>query len=135
VKTDVHFSSHLAQFLLEREMFQTKVVEKIETHILCSTTFSRKSCLLCSIVEKYGEAGQATDNNTIRHMRIACCIPKATNTHSQYVILLFHGNNGYANAPQCYVIRSLHCPSCTDTPTRSVTVLAPTTRTTQQCSC
>ena len=25
---------------------------------------------------------------TVRRMRIACCIPKATNTHSQYVILI-----------------------------------------------
>jgi hypothetical protein len=26
-------------------MFQMKVVEKIQTHILCSVTFSRKSCV------------------------------------------------------------------------------------------
>jgi len=25
---------------------------------------------------------------TIRRMHIACCIPKATNTHSEYVILI-----------------------------------------------
>ena len=41
-------------------------------------------------------------------MHIACWIPKATNTHSWYVILfVFHSNNGYANAPQCNVIRTL----------------------------
>jgi len=35
--------------------------------------------------------------------RIACWILKATNTHSEYVILIaFHGNNGYANVPQFY---------------------------------
>jgi len=28
--------SHLAQFFLEREMFQTKVVEKLKVRILCS---------------------------------------------------------------------------------------------------
>jgi len=33
-------------------MFQTKVVEKIKTHILCSVTFSPKSCLLWDNVEK-----------------------------------------------------------------------------------
>ena len=33
-------------------------------------------------------AGQATDNNTKRHLRFACCIQKATNAHSDYVILL-----------------------------------------------
>jgi hypothetical protein len=39
-------------------------------------------------VEKYYRAGQATDDNIIRRMRFACCIPKATNTHSEYVILI-----------------------------------------------
>ena len=39
MKTNVHFSSYLAQFFLEWEMFQTKVAEKIKTHISCSVTF------------------------------------------------------------------------------------------------
>jgi hypothetical protein len=39
MKTNTHLSSHLAQFFLESEMFQTKVVEKIKTHILHSVTF------------------------------------------------------------------------------------------------
>jgi len=41
-------------------MFQTKVVEKIKTHILCSVTLFRKSCRLWDDMEKYGRAGQAT---------------------------------------------------------------------------
>ena len=42
-------------------------------------------------------------------MRIACWISKATSTHTQVVLysLLSHCNNGYTNAPQCYVIRTL----------------------------
>jgi hypothetical protein len=44
-------------------MFQTKVVEKIKMHILCSTTFSRKSWLLRHNMKKYGTANQATDDN------------------------------------------------------------------------
>jgi hypothetical protein len=52
------------------------------------------------------ESKQATYDNIIRHMRSACCITKATDTHTQYV-MLFCCNNGYANAPQCYVIRTL----------------------------
>jgi hypothetical protein len=32
---------------------------------------------------------------------------KFTNTYSECVTLLFRGNNGYANAPECYVLRSL----------------------------
>jgi len=38
MKTDKHFS-YLAHFYVEWEMFQIKVVEKIETHILCSVFF------------------------------------------------------------------------------------------------
>jgi len=37
-------------------------------------------------VEKYDRAGQATDDNIIRHMRIACWITKATDRHSEYVL-------------------------------------------------
>jgi len=37
-------------------------------------------------VEKYCIAGQATDDIIIRRMRFSCWIPKATNTHSEYVI-------------------------------------------------
>jgi len=39
-------------------------------------------------------------------MRIVFWIPKATKTLSEYVII-FHCNNGFTNAPQCYVIRTL----------------------------
>ena len=39
MKTSVHFWSYFAHFFLEWEMFQTKDVEKIKTHILCSVTF------------------------------------------------------------------------------------------------
>ena len=36
---------------------------------------------------KCGEAGEATDNNIIWSMRVACWITKATDTHSGYVIV------------------------------------------------
>jgi len=44
-------------------MFQTKVVQKIKTHILCSVTFPPKSHRLWDNVEKYFRAGQDTDGN------------------------------------------------------------------------
>ena len=37
---------------------------------------------------KYGGAGEATDDNTTRRMRIACWITKATHTRSEYVIII-----------------------------------------------
>ena len=30
-------------------------------------------------------------------------------THSEYVILFFHGKNGYVNAPYCYLVCTLYC--------------------------
>jgi hypothetical protein len=38
-------------------------------------------------VEEYGTARQATYDNIIRRMRIACWIPTAINTRTEYVIL------------------------------------------------
>jgi len=39
-------------------------------------------------MEKYGRAGQATDDNTVQRTRCASWINKATDTHSEYVILI-----------------------------------------------
>ena len=72
-------------------MLRTKVVEKMEKHILCLITFfGRNSRSLCDNVEKkkYGRAAQATVDSITRRMRIACSVTKATNTHSGYVILI-----------------------------------------------
>ena len=60
--------------------------ENCKTHILCSITFLLKSCLLCDNAEKYGTAGQATDDNMVWRMRFACWVNKAIDTHSEYVI-------------------------------------------------
>jgi len=44
-------------------MFQTKVVEEIKTHILCSKPFFLISCCLWDYMEKFRRVGQATDDN------------------------------------------------------------------------
>jgi len=87
MKTNIHFWSYLAHFFLEWKMFQTKVVEKIKTHILCSVTFFRKPCHLRDNAEK-NTVERGRSQMKIWRMRIACWIPKATNTHSEYVILI-----------------------------------------------
>jgi hypothetical protein len=46
---------------------------------------------------------------TMRRMRIACWVTKATDTPSEYVILLFNDNNGHVNTPQCYVRTYIAC--------------------------
>jgi len=67
-------------------MFQIRAVEKIKTHILRSVTFYQNSCLLKNNVENTVERG--TPQMTVWRMRISCWIPYATNTYSQYVILI-----------------------------------------------
>ena len=83
MKANTVFLSHLAHFFLVWEMFQTKFVEKIKTHILYSVTFFRKSCRLWENVEKYCTAGQATDEN-IAHAQCMMAL-KAINAHTQVV--------------------------------------------------
>jgi hypothetical protein len=84
MKPNIHFWSNITQLFLEWEMFQTKVVEKVNTHFTLSNFFSiLKSCLLWNNVEKFCTSGQATDDN----MGHAHCIFKATNSHSKYVII------------------------------------------------
>ena len=56
--------------------------------------FLSKILPLCNNVERYCKAGQATDDTIIRRMRIACWVPKATVTHSELIILLFHSDSG-----------------------------------------
>jgi hypothetical protein len=41
-----------------------------------------------------------------RHMWVVCWMSKGTNTSSEYVALLFHGNSGCKNPTQCCFIRS-----------------------------
>jgi hypothetical protein len=83
---------YLAEFFLEWEMFQTKVVQQNKTHILCSVTILWKSCRLWDNVGKYGTAGQITDYNirvnVQRGMHCECWVTKATDTHSEYLIAI-----------------------------------------------
>ena len=88
MKTNIHFWSYPAQFVLEWEMFRTKIVEKIKTHILCSTfllfCFNRVAYEIKwkNIVEP------DRPHMTIWRLCIACCILKATNVHSDYILLI-----------------------------------------------
>jgi hypothetical protein len=87
-------------FLLWMRNMSDKIVESIRTHssfsnIICFC----KSCCLWENVEKHFSARQP----------IACWIPMSNKTHTQNMsyLLLFHSNNGSANAPQCFAIRKL----------------------------
>jgi hypothetical protein len=64
MKTYVRFW-YLAEYLLDWEMFQTKVVEKIQLRCMFNSFF-RKSYRLWDKVENCGGARPATDDNIIR---------------------------------------------------------------------
>ena len=80
-----HLWQSVAELFLKWEMFYTKVLEKIKTHILCSVTFFRKSCRLWDNVEKYSGAREVTDDNRKWSLRLACWISKVTRapTHTE----------------------------------------------------
>ena len=67
-------------------MLQTKVVENIKTHILCSIFFFENRAvneiMWKNIVELHGL------QITIRRKRIGFSIPKATDTHPQYATVI-----------------------------------------------
>jgi hypothetical protein len=50
--------------------------------------YPRKSCHLWDHVEKYGTAGQATDDDITRRIRFGFWVNNVTNTHSEYEILI-----------------------------------------------
>jgi hypothetical protein len=59
-----------------------------------------------------GTARHTTDDNKLLRKKDAICVPhnkeKLPDNHSNYLILIaFHCNNCYANAPQYYIIRTL----------------------------
>ena len=67
-------------------MFQTKVVEKIETRILDSVFFFED--LAINVIMWKNIVEQGRPRVTIWRNSIAYWIPKATNTYSEYVILI-----------------------------------------------
>jgi len=66
-------------------MPKRNVVENIKTHISFRIIFFNRAVyeiMWINIVQP------SKPQMTVRRMRIACWIPKATNTHSDYVILI-----------------------------------------------
>ena len=66
-------------------MFHTKVVEKIKTHISCSVAFFENRTVYEIMWKNIVERGRP--QMTIWRICIACWIPKATNMHSDDIIL------------------------------------------------
>jgi hypothetical protein len=67
-------------------MLHTNFVEKIKTHKLYSVTFFY-NCTVYEISKK-NTVEPGRPQITIWRMRIVCCIPKATDSHLEYVIII-----------------------------------------------
>ena len=85
MQTNIHFWPYLAQFFLESEMYYKTVVEEI--YIFCAQSLFFENHTVYDVMqENVLELGSPP--MTVRRMRIACWIPRVTNTHSEYVILI-----------------------------------------------
>jgi len=71
-------------------MFQAKVVEEIKIYILCSMTFFFLFFENRTVYEIMWQntVERGRPQMTLWRMRIACWLPKATNSHPEYVILI-----------------------------------------------
>jgi hypothetical protein len=111
MNTNIHFWSHLAQFVVEWEMYQTKVVKKIEVRILCSVTlFFLENRVVYEIMWRNG-VQLSRPQITIWGMRIACWIPKATNTHPECNIYCFFTTK-IVERGRLNVTLYVHCLCC-----------------------
>ena len=84
-------------FLVRMINVWTKVVEKIKTHLLCSITFffqksipffSEKLPIYEIMWKNKVEPDSSQMTTVIQRMHFACWLTKATDTHSEYVILI-----------------------------------------------
>ena len=85
MKTNIRLLLYLVH-LLERKMLQTKVAEKTKTHFRLNNFIFFENLSFYEIMCK-NVVQPDSPQMRIRRMRIACCIPQPTNTHSEYVTL------------------------------------------------
>jgi hypothetical protein len=78
MKTDIHFSSRLAYFFLEWEMFQTKFVEKIKNTHFYLVFFYLNRAVYEIMWKNTVQPGRP--HNITRRMRSACWVTSPTNT-------------------------------------------------------
>ena len=83
MKTNLNFWSYLTQFFLEREIFHTKLVEKIQNTSFSFRIFIRKLYRLLDNVEKYCKV---TDN--MAHAQ--CMLDTQVYKHTFRICKTFH---------------------------------------------
>jgi len=91
--------------LLRVRNIPDKICRENKITILCSITFFFTENLAVCEVMRENTVVLDRPQMAVRRVRFGCCIIKATNTHSEYVILLFPGNNRFTIASWCYIVR------------------------------
>ena len=91
-------------------MLQTKLVEKIKTHFVFSNFFFFENRAVYEMMWK-NIVEPDRPQMTIRPLRVACWIPKATNTHSGYVIRIASPLQQRVALPQLNVTLHILCLS------------------------
>jgi hypothetical protein len=84
--TPMHIFIYLAQLFLKWIIFRTKVVEKKHTSTMFSNFFFQNRAVYEIMWKNIVERGRP--QMTIWRIRLSCWIPKAKNTHSEYVIFI-----------------------------------------------
>ena len=83
----IYIVYHISLSSSYNEKYFRQKLQRKSKHSLCSVTFIRKLRLF-EIMWKNTVGRGRPQMKTIWRMRIACWIPKATNTNSEYVILI-----------------------------------------------
>ena len=95
--------------LLKVGNFSDQVVEKTKAHFLFNTFFSENRPVYQIIWKNTVKPDMP--QMTISRVRFACCTPKATDTLSEYVIVIVfpREKNGHANPTECCVCALIAC--------------------------
>jgi len=102
----IYIFDHISLSPSYNDMFQTKVIEKIKTHILCSVTFFENRAV--NEIMWNNTVYPDRPQMTIWRMHIACWITKIqTHTHNVQYLLPFHGDSGCTNEPLFYVVHTV----------------------------
>jgi hypothetical protein len=90
--------------LLTIKLFHTKFNRQSKHTFMLNNFFFFENRAVCEIMWK-NNVVPGRPQMAIWRMHIAYWIPKATNTYSEYVTLVFHCNSCSTNSPQCYNVR------------------------------
>ena len=93
--------------LLRMRSVPDKICGDNQSTVLCSIIFFPENLAVYEVM-RVNSVVPDRPQMAVRRVRYGCCIIKATNTHSEYVILPFPGNNCYTIASWCYIVRILH---------------------------